>query len=257
MKKFNLLFAVAILSLTACTKDLKNIKVENQEMTDIAGTVNYTIPVEKAIDELYSTLDFIERERISAAPSQFASQGKRREIDKISVIYGNVTAKPKNNSSDADRQTFATTHKDSLLYIVDFKNNAGSAVLAADRRIPDPVLAITEQGSLKDMSNKMYPPEYRQGMYANSELMKGFSLYNAELDDYYVAGRPRILDYCEQYASFYLKKYQEEENIPQNPRVKIIYTKIGEWTISEKINPMLTTKWDQDSPFNDAAPLKN
>lgn len=250
MKKFNLLFAVAILSLTACTKDLKNIKVEKQEMTDIAGTVNYTIPVEKAIDELYSTLDFIERERISAAPSQFASQGKRREIDKISVIYGNVTAKPKNNSSDADRQTFATTHKDSLLYVVDFKNNAGSAVLAADRRIPDPVLAITEQGSLLD---KDVFPMYREGMYADSELMKGFSIYNAEFNDYYVAGNNRVLDYIEGYVLQKLRAYDEKDT-----DIKPSYyttTKIGDWEVLEKIGPLLTTAWHQDPPFNNYAPL--
>ncbi len=254
MKKLFLFFAVTILSFTACTKDLKNIKVENQEMTDMAGAVNYTIPIEEAIEELYSTLDFIESERMFAAPSQSASQGKRREIDKISVIYGNVAVHPQNNSSTADKQTFATTQKDSLLYIIDFKNNAGSAVLAADSRIPDPVLVITEQGSLKDTNNNMYPPEYKQGMYADSELMKGFSLYNAELDDYYVAGRPRILDYCEQYANQCLVEYK-----PPTDTAPKAYYKLKEfpWQIEEKISPMLTTVWHQDSPFNDAAPELN
>ncbi len=246
MKKLFLFFAVTILSFTACTKDLKNIKVENQEMTDMAEAVNYTIPIE----ELYSTLDFIESERMFAAPSQSASQGKRRDIDKISVIYGNIPVLSRNDYSSADRQTFATTQKDSLLYIVDFKNNAGSAVLAADSRIPDKVLAITEQGSLRDKETYAI---YREGMYADSELMKGFSIYNDEYNDYYVAGNNRVLNHIENYALQTLRMYDDKDAYTGLPYD--VTTKIGDWEVLEKIGPLLTTAWHQDAPFNNYAPI--
>ncbi len=249
MKKLFLFFAATILSFTACTKDLKNIKVENQEMTDMAEAVNYTIPIEEAIEELYSTLDFIESERMFAAPSQSASQGKRREIDKISVIYGNVAVHPQNNSSTADKQTFATTQKDSLLYIVDFKNNAGSAVLAADSRIPDRVLAITEQGSLLDREPSTM---YREGMYADSELMKGFSIYNDEFNDYYVTGNNRVLNHIENYVLQTLSMYDDKDAYTGLPYD--VTTKIGDWEVLEKISPLLTTTWHQDAPFNNYTP---
>jgi len=136
---------------------------------------------------------------------------------------------------------------------VDFENNAGCAVLAADRRIKDKILAITESGSFNNMDSTMFPPTYKQGMYADSELMKGFSLYNADVDDYYVAGEFTPLYFCDNFAKYCLTQCDDPDPStipPSDPHESIKYV-VGEWQTKEKIAPMLTTVWHQDSPFND------
>lgn len=72
---------------------------------------------------------------------------------------------------------------ESLLYVVDFEENMGSAVLAADDRIYTPILAVTESGSLLTSVDKI---PYIQGENYDEADLTNFSLYNANEDDYYV-----------------------------------------------------------------------
>lgn len=58
MKKFSL-FLTIILIATSCTKDLDYTKSKIPDvLKDNGKAVNFTIPIEEAIDELNNTLDF-------------------------------------------------------------------------------------------------------------------------------------------------------------------------------------------------------
>lgn len=262
MKKFSL-FLTIILITTSCTKDLDYTKSKIPDvLKDNGKAVNFTIPIEEAIDELNNTLDFIDNQTAEQNGSRSPKLKQRRQVAEIRVIYENMPivlkASPATNGM---RKTSSQKQKDSLLYVVDFANNAGSAVLAADRRIPEKVLAISEEGSFNDAAS--FRPIYKAGMHIDSEFMKGFSIYNPALDDYYVSNLScGVLDYIIDYANSYKnKKYTDFEVMgdpPKNEKPEVEVTVITHaWEIKEKILPKLTTIWGQYSPFNDVAPMVN
>ena len=163
--------------VTACTRDLDKFgaKVLLRQMT--ATTSTSLSLSKKAIEELQTLLSTSSTDNRwrQAAEQKVMFSGSRRQIGKVSVIYGDMPVLIRtSNTPDGMQKAQGKTHKDSLLYIVDFENNAGCAVLA-DRRIKDKILAITESGSSNNMDSTMFPPTYKQGMYADRELMKGFS----------------------------------------------------------------------------------
>ena len=254
MKNFYLILFAAAMLVTACTRDLDKFGAKSFASANDGNNIDFTIPIEEAIEELNSALDVIDGQQMAASGrAKVMFSGSRRQIGKVSVIYGDMPVLMRtSNTPDGMQKAQGKTHKDSLLYIVDFENNAGCAVLAADRRIKDKILAITESGSFNNMDSTMFPPTYKQGMYADSELMKGFSLYNADVDDYYVAGEFSPLYFCDNFAKYCLTQCKDDDSktIPNNPHESIKYV-VGEWQTKEKIAPMLTTVWHQDSPFND------
>lgn len=255
MKNFYLILFAAAMLVTACTRDLDKFGAKSPALANDGNNIDFTIPIEEAIEELNSALDVIDGQQMAAGGrAKVMFSGSRRQIGKVSVIYGDMPVLMRtSNTPDGMQKAQGKTHKDSLLYIVDFENNAGCAVLAADRRIKDKILAITESGSFNNMDSTMFPPTYKQGMYADSELMKGFSLYNADVDDYYVAGEFTPLYFCDNFAKYCLTQCDDPDpsTIPQNDPHESIKYVVGEWQTKEKIAPMLTTVWHQDSPFND------
>jgi putative pyrogenic exotoxin B len=247
--------------VTACTRDLDKFGAKSFASANDGNKIDFTIPIEEAIEELNSALDVIDGQQMAAGGrAKVMFSGSRRQIGKVSVIYGDMPVLMRtSNTPDGMQKAQGKTHKDSLLYIVDFENNAGCAVLAADRRIKDKILAIIESGSFNNMDSTMFPPTYKQGMYADSELMKGFSLYNADVDDYYVAGEFSPLYFCDNFAKYCLTQCDDPDPStipPSDPHESIKYV-VGEWQTKEKIAPMLTTVWHQNSPFNDNAPMLN
>lgn len=144
---------------------------------------------------------------------------------------------------------------ESLLYVVDFEENMGSAVLAADDRIYTPILAVTESGSLLTSVDKI---PYIQGENYDEADLTNFSLYNANEDDYYVGIADNFaLEVCEKYATSQVLQSSDETSY-SNSSSNTTYTgpDFGNWIITEKISPKLTTVWHQSSPFNDATPIK-
>lgn len=261
MKNFYLILFAAAMLVTACTRDLDKFGAKSFASANDGNNIDFTIPIEEAIEELNSALDVIDGQQMAAGGrAKVMFSGSRRQIGKVSVIYGDMPVLIRtSNTPDGMQKAQGKTHKDSLLYIVDFENNAGCAVLAADRRIKDKILAITESGSFNNMDSTMFPPTYKQGMYADSELMKGFSLYNADVDDYYVAGEFTPLYFCDNFAKYCLTQCDDPDPStipPSDPHESIKYV-VGKWQTKEKIAPMLTTVWHQDSPFNDNAPMKS
>jgi hypothetical protein len=97
---------------------------------------------------------------------------------------------------------------ESLLYVVDFEENMGSAVLAADDRIYTPILAVTESGSLLTSVDKI---PYIQGENYDEADLTNFSLYNANEDDYYVGIADNFaLEVCEKYATSQVLQTSDE-----------------------------------------------
>lgn len=97
-------------------------------------------------DALATLSDFLRDENQSRA-------GNPRVIgNTITIKYNEKRSRSANDSVDCDN----------LVYIVNFENNAGYAVLAADNRIPEPILVLTDSG------NYEVRPEYP--MFTKSDL---------------------------------------------------------------------------------------
>ncbi len=58
-----------------------------------------------------------------------------------------------------------------LLYVANFENQQGFALLAADKRVETPVIGVSEQGEISEDAIARY-----EATYGNRPLYKGFPL---------------------------------------------------------------------------------
>ncbi len=240
------LLLTLVISFVSCKDEF--IEEVNNE-TIVKNEESFTIPLEEALQNLNSTLDVIELQELqnNAKGLYRATTKRKREIANVEVIYDNS---PNNNGA----MKAPNLKRNKLLYAVQFKGNRGGAVLSADKRIGNIVLAITENGNILE---KQEPREYEQLFKAYPD----FKFYNKELDDYYVGSlspsfRNITLDICNNYAQNRFKRLNEDGTIEDVPNDFILYTTEAKpWQVVKKVGPLLTTTWNQRSPFNDATPL--
>lgn len=103
-------------------------------------------------------------------------------------------------------------HTDTIMYAVDFGNNSGFALIAADKRI-EPILAIIDEGAFNDMQNE------------NNESYQ------------------LILANAKSYASSVM-----ESITPDTPKNWYEYS--DTIYVDQKIAPRITVKWNQGWPEN-------
>lgn len=158
------------------------------------ATQSTKISKEQALKNLYSELKFIDEGT--------RAEGTPREVKSIKPLVGAVTRS--GNALDND-----------LLYIVEFGEGQGSAVVAADTRLK-PVIAVLDSDVLtaEDFAN---------------EDMEDISAYMASM----------ITNYAESAVSVNSTGLIP---IPGNTVVDTIYT--------VNVPALLNTKWHQDSPYN-------
>ncbi len=124
------------------------------------------------------------------------------------------------------------SHTDTLLYIVNFEDNQGFAIMSAnDSLLGDMIFAIADTGSISledfyDTNN-----EDDNGICAQNPSTTIGGMVNNYLDD--------------------LTKLKKNKEIvlPEYPMEPYIY-KYGNWTTAGKIAPRIKIKIDQDSPYN-------
>ena len=107
---------------------------------------------------------------------------------------------------------------DTLYYVVNYADNAGFALVSTSRAEGDPLIAVTEQGN--------FTPGEETG---NPGFDMYIDLLNSRIDD----GRPGIDPEFPGYGPFYEYILLDEGNV----------------------NPMLTVKWGQGSPYNLECPI--
>lgn len=125
---FKILLFVILLS--SCQEN--DIFPASENVTESTST-SYSIPLDSAISYLYDFMD----EKFSM-PSR-ASE-KRVIASAIPIKYNRLVSRASDEDLDCEN----------LVYIANFENNQGYAILAADERISDKVIAITDTGSLTD-----------------------------------------------------------------------------------------------------------
>lgn len=132
IKKYLIISILSFGLLLSCSDDLLEPKTSLDENTKEEIAKNqHLIPVDKAISNLEDFLD--------------SFNGKSRSGNKR-VIKDYCTIKARQTSL-ARSEDFSDLDCENLLYVVNFENDEGYAVLAADDRIGEDVLAITDGGS--------------------------------------------------------------------------------------------------------------
>ena len=97
----------------------------------------HAVPVEQALEELQSVLEEID---IPAEDGAVTRSGGIRRVKNVTTVSPEVL------NPDGTRSE-ATADVEDLLYIVNFENEAGYAILGADDRL-EPVYAFVDEGSL-------------------------------------------------------------------------------------------------------------
>lgn len=149
-----------------------------------------------------------------------------------------------------------------LLYVVNFADSTGYAILSADSRIPEPVLCITEGGHIS-AEEFSHPPTLILEPIRSQEI-QGPSLYNTDCDDYYVGTATAVHDMASKSRQEVLidivRTYardctQRSSSHTEAERSNAAAPSDG-WETTDSVHALLKTKWHQGAPFNDLAPIK-
>ena len=224
-----LIFAFFILSTFvyaySCAKDELKI-VEPIEQTN-----EYAVSLDEALNNLNKTLDWIDK----------PTRGAKRQVATISTIsrkdvFGQTTR------SDAEST-------ENLLYVVNFENDEGYAILGADSRL-EPVLLVADSGNADpaDYTDPGTPEDiYLQDSIRPGSVDDPFAQYwCAEDEDHYLGndGTPDIPSL--------LLGYTERVPIWLDPDPKDDGGGIPSGPVSPDVpTPLLNTAWHQRAPFND------
>lgn len=187
MRKIFAIFTALLLLSCSTNHDEVIVSVKQNPTTKISK--------EQALKNLYGELKIIDAETRAG--------GEARKVKSIKSLEGAKTRS--GNALDND-----------LLYIVEFEEGQGSAVLAADNRL-EPVIAVLD-----------------------SDVMTAEDFASDDMDDIGVYMASMIGEYANYAAN---SRSGGLLPAPGHTIVDTIYT--------ANIPPMLNTKWDQESPYND------
>ena len=208
----------------ACAKDELKI-VEPIEQTN-----EYAVSLDEALNNLNKTLEWIDK----------PTRGAKRQVATISTIsrkdvFGQTTR------SDAEST-------ENLLYVVNFENDEGYAILGADSRL-EPVLLVADSGNADpaDYTDTGTPEDiYLQDSIRPGSVDDPFAQYwCAEDEDHYLGndGTPDIPSL--------LLGYTERVPIWLDPDPKDDGGGIPSGPVSPDVpTPLLNTAWHQRAPFN-------
>ena len=213
-----LLFAVLIVMMgmqSSCIT--KNTLPES----NLQQSTNLTIPLDDAIGHLDA---FLNR-------NEYMTRGLKKSYRSIEVV----------SSGDVTRSNGESLPiVDSLLYLVNFEDDAGYAILSADRRIGTPILAVTEMGSISAQDFDLFSQ--------NTTRFEGGTLGDGgdDLDDGGDDDLPN--DFIVEFVNGQLGDGYNNGGLYEPP------TNNGPtyW-----VAPLLTTIWGQKAPYNLKCPEEN
>lgn len=192
MKKLALIFVILSVCYVSCQKEYQDIN-EIQIEKDVREN-RYSISVSEALSKLQGFLD---------SEGNLENKTKATSNRKITSVQTISLNSPKTRAFSTELDC------DNLLYLVNFEDNGGFAILAADSRIPADILSVTEQGNLDSevlytaLESTLTPPTLQRLLYAeyplegpgifysddgNDMLLNAntFDLYDTAEDDDYI-----------------------------------------------------------------------
>lgn len=244
MKKSILVISmlVTLIAAISCQREESNV----EPIKTIAEKRSHVVSIDDALEELYAVLDAI------GEPTRSRNT---IEIENIHIVSrGSAT-----RSSD----TLALNGSaDTTLYLVNFADSSGYAVLGADDRLA-PVYAVVDSGSINpeafaindevdslewaEYVSTYYVPEIDEFLIGGADDNFQNELIKEATDDEGYISDENGIGGAE-------AGYNENDSNNDNSSGEIITSYRTE---TQRKTAMLQTKWFQRSPFNDLAPLKN
>lgn len=245
--------------------------------------------IKTSLPEETTQLHAISTDKALSNLDNFLMDGSTRGRDSHPKIVSVIPMK-----MDEVTTRVATSNANNILYVANFADNKGFAILAGDDRIQEKVIAVADKSNLtkedvdavasffknnENYINKVYPTtgdglftvkDYPDESFLNPNT---FSTYDASMDDNWVgnfreednqsvtrAGRPEddsrksILTYCAYYARDEVHNGNGSGSDPNDSYTR--NTTISDWKDIKQTNNILSAydHWDQDYPFNDLYP---
>ena len=211
-KNYFMLLLVALFAITSCNYSDELLVLNSTEQTEEA-IINGKVPFTRAI----SNADFVFK-NIDGASS------KNRKVKSVDVL-----TKSNNNSKIICTRSSSLNEDDKpLAYVVNYENNEGFAILAADTKLP-PVISIGDEGNFDTEG-------FANFVQNNSTTRSASDLNPAQAVQFAIISNSLALPSI---------------NIGGGSLISGADT-----TVMLKCMPLVTTKWGQLAPYNYYAPPK-
>lgn len=230
-KLYYLACSIVLSGLTACEVPplADGSSAETAEGVATAP-ISHTIPAAKALEHLAGALVALD------GPTR--SPGESRTVQRVTAVTWDDLRASATRSGECSA--------DSLVYLVEFEDGKGSAILAADDRL-EPVIVIYDTYKMK--KEDLREPPVDPDAWRTLE-----NLYCEEDDDYYLGASElpelpvenTLLEH--QLIYDYINKEVEDTG-------GAVYTVESGWNLSRSVSPMLTTQWHQGAPFKLRFPI--
>lgn len=213
IKLFSTVLSLAVLLLCSCEKNIDS----NLLITDPSSLGN-VIGLSQALTDLDDILIDINGDGTKSSNLKYSKSD-------ITVI-GASSIKRSTKSSSTENSL-----PDTLLYIVNFSDNGGFAVLSANTILDVPVLCVTESGSLSE-------DDFVKAISFIQNAQK-FKAAQNEDEEFISIGKVFVPITIMSYATALI-----DFGKPQ------IIASIYRYDVLTKIEPFLKTRWDQFYPYN-------
>lgn len=227
MKQY-IIFTIVVLSiqLVSCTKNISPVDADSADKID--ESISYTVPFETALN----SLDIFMRE-----------QGL------ISDTKGSINHLIDNHFIVKNSLTKSIGTQTDLLYAVNFVDEGGYALLSADSRIGEDILAVVEKGTVHEndfvLSDYNLTPTENDDLSTDSyeDMVESGVLAMTEINT-------QINHLCLSYAQHEVGDYfsggsvsnSGNGSVSENTSNPVTY----QWQIEEQVPRMLTTAWTQE-----------
>lgn len=224
MKQSTILLSMLLFSMSSsCAIDPYNEAIQNNNKTEQTEQSH----IIKLDDALNSLKMFLSTETKGEALFN-------KEIENILYLSKHPIQQMTRTSSSVEEDSTC------LLYVVNFKDNQGYAMLSADTRLPSEIYAVTEMGNVTESEiysedSTSFSPAQMAYRAASGHLV----ITDTINTDPFIGGDPME---------------PGRDPMPDHPEGEWIVTRWTNWNDEISVPMMLKTKWGQDNPYNNKIP---
>ena len=139
-KKLFILTTLTIALLSCNNEDNSLAHVDKEVAQTFEQTKSYQIPIDKALLNLENFLEIIDGQ----------SKGNGNRVKNIHRTVKNIETVCRKNSitttSKGMNRVISPANAEAMMYLVNFDDNQGYAILAADERISSKIISIVDEG---------------------------------------------------------------------------------------------------------------
>ncbi len=217
MRKCYFFVLLAVALLVGCVDTQQNdLQTPTSLEIDVMGKSSYVIPIEQALASLEEVLVTLNPQREEKGLPCLAVSNKTELLVASRAVCMTTNSRRKASASES------TNLQDTILYIVNFPDSSGYAILSADERIPEDVLAVVDQGNLS-------------------------------LEEFYNTENNGIENSNCSFANDLIKQYTLGTLIPApdiEPPIEGLTVTYGPWSVSSSKSALVPVTWGQGTPFN-------